>query len=182
MLAAAGQFAGVFANQSKAAFLAEKAFAVASVIVASEAAAAKIEAEIAVMLSNPLTAPFAAEGASALGYLRASEAIQIATIAATTIQGFATGTKNAPAGMAWVGENGPELVNFRGGEEVIPHGESMSLANTSYHGGSHTIIINAAPNQSPTEIATAIVNHPDFKDQYRYKLTQRNSDYQRTQA
>lgn len=35
------------------------------------------------------------------------------------IFGFANGTDNAPRGLAMVGEAGPELVNFRGGEQVI---------------------------------------------------------------
>ena len=34
---------------------------------------------------------------------------------------FAAGTNNAPSGMALVGENGPELVRFRGGEQVVPN-------------------------------------------------------------
>ena len=33
--------------------------------------------------------------------------------------GFATGTPSAPSGLALVGEAGPELVNFRGGEQVL---------------------------------------------------------------
>lgn len=33
--------------------------------------------------------------------------------------GFAAGTPAAPKGWAWVGEKGPELVNFRGGETVL---------------------------------------------------------------
>ena len=33
--------------------------------------------------------------------------------------GFATGTVSAPSGLAVVGERGPELVNFKGGEKVI---------------------------------------------------------------
>ena len=33
--------------------------------------------------------------------------------------GYAGGTENARSGLAWVGENGPELVNFRGGEQVF---------------------------------------------------------------
>lgn len=37
------------------------------------------------------------------------------------IPGFAKGTNNAPRGLAVVGENGPELVRFRGGEQVIPN-------------------------------------------------------------
>ena len=34
--------------------------------------------------------------------------------------GYARGTDSARRGLAWVGENGPELVRFRGGEQVIP--------------------------------------------------------------
>ena len=37
------------------------------------------------------------------------------------IPGFATGTNNAPRGLAVVGERGPELVRFNGGEQVIPN-------------------------------------------------------------
>ena len=33
-----------------------------------------------------------------------------------------TGSDGAAAGWAWVGENGPELVNFNGGESVLPIG------------------------------------------------------------
>lgn len=35
--------------------------------------------------------------------------------------GYANGTSSARAGLAVVGERGPELVNFGGGEQVIPH-------------------------------------------------------------
>lgn len=34
--------------------------------------------------------------------------------------GYANGTSCAKPGLAWVGENGPELVNFNGGEQVYP--------------------------------------------------------------
>ena len=44
------------------------------------------------------------------------------------IPGFATGTNNAPPGMAWFGEDGPELVSFRGGETVYPADVSRNLA------------------------------------------------------
>lgn len=36
-------------------------------------------------------------------------------------RGYADGTKRARPGLAWVGELGPELMKFRGGEEVVPH-------------------------------------------------------------
>jgi hypothetical protein len=35
------------------------------------------------------------------------------------VPGFAIGTDFAPGGMAWVGENGPELVNLPRGSQVI---------------------------------------------------------------
>lgn len=42
--------------------------------------------------------------------------------------GFADGTVGAPPGWAWVGERGPELMRFRGGEQVMP--SHMSFAVT----------------------------------------------------
>lgn len=41
---------------------------------------------------------------------------------------YADGTTNARRGLAWVGERGPELVDFRGGERVFPHEESLRIA------------------------------------------------------
>jgi hypothetical protein len=43
--------------------------------------------------------------------------------------GFANGTKRAPRGFALVGEQGPELVNLRGGESVFPTSLTRSLLN-----------------------------------------------------
>lgn len=37
------------------------------------------------------------------------------------LRGYATGTSSARPGVAWVGEKGPELVRFKGGEQVIPN-------------------------------------------------------------
>ena len=34
--------------------------------------------------------------------------------------GYAEGTPGAAPGWAWVGERGPELVRFAGGEQVLP--------------------------------------------------------------
>lgn len=44
-----------------------------------------------------------------------------------SVPGYATGTRSAAPGLAWVGERGPELVNFRGGERVWSNRESMAL-------------------------------------------------------
>ena len=49
--------------------------------------------------------------------------------------GFATGTNNAPKGLALVGEAGPELVDFRGGERVINNRNTQKLLSQSGTGG-----------------------------------------------
>ena len=43
-------------------------------------------------------------------------------------KGYASGTLSAVPGLAWVGENGPELVRMRGGERVYNASESMRIA------------------------------------------------------
>jgi hypothetical protein len=43
---------------------------------------------------------------------------------------YAKGTGGAAKGLAWVGEKGPELVNFKGGEDVLSNAQSMAFAKT----------------------------------------------------
>lgn len=43
-------------------------------------------------------------------------------------RGFATGTPAAPPGLAWTGERGPELVQFKGGERVFTAQQSARMA------------------------------------------------------
>ena len=43
-------------------------------------------------------------------------------------RGYASGTENAPPGYAWVGEEGPELMRMRGGEQILPAEVSRRLA------------------------------------------------------
>ena len=51
------------------------------------------------------------------------------------IFGFATGTNNAPKGLALVGEAGPELVRFNGGEQVLnTRNTQKALANVGSGG------------------------------------------------
>lgn len=45
--------------------------------------------------------------------------------------GYASGTLSAPPGMAWTGERGPELVDFRGGERVFTATRSKQIARRS---------------------------------------------------
>lgn len=46
--------------------------------------------------------------------------------------GYAAGTNSAVPGWAVVGENGPEIVKFRGGESVTPSRSITSTASTGY--------------------------------------------------
>lgn len=60
--------------------------------------------------------------------------------------GYAAGTPKAPPGWAWVGEKGPELVNFRGGEQVLTNKASMRMAQGGgYSGGRMQVNILVAP-------------------------------------
>ena len=45
--------------------------------------------------------------------------------------GYASGTENAQRGVAWVGEEGPELMWFNGGEKVMDHNSSMNYAKAN---------------------------------------------------
>jgi len=61
------------------------------------------------------------------------------------ISWYGQGTNNARRGLAVVGENGPELLNMRGGEQVRPvtdwrHGTSSSGGYSSVMGGGTTEI------------------------------------------
>ncbi|MFE3579395.1 tape measure protein [Streptomyces vinaceus] len=47
-------------------------------------------------------------------------------------KGYWTGTRYASPGLALVGERGPELVNFRGGERVYNNGETRDLLGNRY--------------------------------------------------
>lgn len=46
---------------------------------------------------------------------------------AAGVPGYANGTNYAAQGLAWVGERGPELVNFRGGEQVHTASQSADM-------------------------------------------------------
>jgi hypothetical protein len=57
-------------------------------------------------------------------------AIAAGTDAGTAaVPGYATGTNSAPPGMAWVGENGPELMQMGGGERIYPADISRRIAS-----------------------------------------------------
>lgn len=73
---------------------------------------------------------------------------------------FASGTDWAPRGLALVGERGPELVRFGGGEQVIPADRTRQLL-AGGNGGPMRIVIDTTPDfharieRSQAEVAVA---------------------------
>ncbi|PMB98508.1 phage tail tape measure protein [Brevibacterium luteolum] len=53
--------------------------------------------------------------------------------------GYAEGTDSALPGWKWVGEEGPELMRFKGGEQVIPSKVSHQIENQVLRGGNVSI-------------------------------------------
>jgi hypothetical protein len=54
---------------------------------------------------------------------------------AKNLAGYAGGGKPRPGEVAWVGENGPELMSFDGTEQIFDHGRSMSMIKPSTEAG-----------------------------------------------
>lgn len=73
------------------------------------------------------------------------------------IPGLASGTLAAPPGWAWVGEQGPELVRFRGGEQVLPAGQSKRMAEGAgpLGGGAGGVVVNIYGNVNARDEAEA---------------------------
>lgn len=64
------------------------------------------------------------------------------------IDSFASGTDSAPGGMAWVGENGPELMNVPAGASITP--------NSALRGGGHTMVVHIDAKGAELGVETKI--------------------------
>jgi hypothetical protein len=66
------------------------------------------------------------EGVAAIRYIRAKwgSPMNIPGLISGAYGGYARGTNSAMPGLSWVGESGPELVRFQGGEQVYSPGQS----------------------------------------------------------
>lgn len=100
-------------------------------------------------------------------------ALQLAAINNAKIPEFAKGTNFAPKGWAWVGEQGPELVNLRGGEQIKTASQSKSFAQFEFGKeffNSKTIAgsVDASPVLSPKgkEVTAMFQSEPGFALDY----------------
>lgn len=87
----------------------------------------------------------------------AFQKVAAAAAAAVSLRfpGLATGTDSAEPGFTIVGENGPELVYFRGGEQVLNAQETQNVMRG-------TEAISAMPSRS-ADAGGALVNHMEVK-------------------
>ncbi|MFE7899168.1 phage tail tape measure protein [Streptomyces sp. NPDC057424] len=77
------------------------------------------------------------------------------------LKGYSKGTRGATPGWAWVGELGPELVRFGGGEEVLNHRDSLRFASTmgslpGYAKGTSSAKLRAAARKQVPGDLTAV--------------------------
>nr|DAG26531.1 MAG TPA: tail tape measure [Caudoviricetes sp.] len=89
-------------------------------ILAIVAAITALVAVIAVLIGkgNEINSAMSGISSATTGTMRAAN---------SKVPQYATGTRSARGGMALVGENGPELVNLRGGEHIYTNGQTRSL-------------------------------------------------------
>jgi phage-related tail protein len=79
----------------------------------------------------------------------------IDSVLGTVFSGYASGTENATRGLHIVGESGPELVAFKGGERVYNNAESMRMLNGASSGGNN---FNVTFNNLQDTSAFAMMN------------------------
>jgi len=114
-----------------------------SVGAAALAAAAKmVQAALAATLAKAIQQSVARSGHPLLGIALAGVAVAgVNALFAKVMQGFkktpkfATGTNNAPGGLALVGELGPEMVNLPKGARVHPANQTSAMIRDMTDGG-----------------------------------------------
>lgn len=89
--------------------------------------------------------------------------------------GYEKGTDFATPGLHWVGERGPELVQFGGGERVYPHDKSVDLENKLNETGATFVSVTppgSTSNESKSEVS---VNFDSGAFQFTFNLTSDNA-------
>lgn len=113
-------------------------------------------------------------------------------------RGYATGTESAQPGWAWVGENGPELLFFNGGEKVmnasqsaavqaepvvsaIPVASTAPVADAGGGGGSPSIslVVQVQGNASQETVDALSAKAQDIVNMVLDAIDERNEDEKR---
>lgn len=107
-------------------------FATALQQMASQAAASAVWGAILGAVGSAFGGVFGGGGGGGLGSSAGGSILGgIQSNGAIWERGYASGTLSAPPGLRWVGERGPELMPFRGGERVFTNAQSMRMASAS---------------------------------------------------
>lgn len=101
----------------------------AAMITAAEAAGDDISAGLTDALKNGL--PAFRQAIGEYGVTLGAASANAGAAPGSTVPGYATGTSSAAAGYAVVGEEGPELVYFAGGERVVDAAQTRELLRQS---------------------------------------------------
>lgn len=92
-------------------------------------------------------------------------------------QKFASGTLNAPGGMAWVGERGPELMEVPRGSRIYNNTESRAMGVGGFtHQGDVNINLVIPPGTSPSQaqVLGASAGRGYYEELKRFKKMQRD--------
>lgn len=99
---------------------------------------------------------------------------------------FASGTDYAPEGLAYVGENGPELMYLNGGEKILNANETANLVSRSASDGGNYVTVNFSPSYNiqggdAANIRAVLQEHDqNMYDQVQLIMEEINTDRMRT--
>jgi hypothetical protein len=130
-------------------------------VVYTESMKSEIEA-IGQTISNAITGGFTEDTMHEIRrdlswvFEQANKAVSsIDSVLDNVFSGYASGTENATRGLHIVGESGPELVAFNGGERVYNNAETMRMLNGASSGGNS---FNVTFNNLQDTSAFAMIN------------------------
>lgn len=176
-----GQFVTDFDENSKE-LIAKTEDAIAGLSLDEEAAkAAKdtLEAYISEM-SNP---DYVRRIQTAIGAFKVAvnSGITSATTSATPSEGtghYASGTSSAPGGWALVGEEGPELLHMKGGEQVLNHGDTVRTLTSGQTASNNNINVafNIEGNADGNTVQSLQLYAEDFASRVMDVINGANAD------
>lgn len=127
-----------------------------------------------------VTSAAAALGRAAANAFNSNAKMNMSSVGGAAVKGYASGTTSAPRGVALVGEEGPELVYFRGGERVLTAQQTKVEMGRSNYSTTATAPVNITFNVSGTTDASTIQElrrfASDFEDRVIDVLERRDNE------